>query len=102
MSTPRMVTLDRDTMSGYLLNVLGTDQIHDFCGGRLKNAIPTINQFFEKRKQEHEYNSRMTKRQKIGGDSSVIQPYSEVIEAQCLELIHIFVNTIMANFLIII
>ncbi len=101
MSTPRMVTLDRDTMSGYLLNVLGTDQIHDFGGYRLKNAIPIINQQLKKRK--HEYNSsndtdNNTKKSKInGGNLDVIQPYSEVIEAQCLELIHIFVNTIIED-----
>jgi hypothetical protein len=101
MSTPRMVTLDRDTMSGYLLNVLGTDQIHDFCGRRLKKAIPIINQNIGNRKREYDsemtQNTNQIKRYKTGGNLTVIPTDYEVIEQQCLELIHIFVNTIIED-----
>jgi len=106
MNTPIMVTLDRDAMSGYLLNVLGTDQIHDFCGGRLTKAIPIINQSFlyvngkRKNNKLNDSSNNQTKRQntqKNGGDSSVIPTDYEVIEQQCLELIHIFVNTIIED-----
>lgn len=44
MSRPisRIVGLDDSTMRGYLLNVLGTDQIHDFCGSRLSGVKQNI------------------------------------------------------------
>jgi len=108
MNTPIMVTLDRDAMSGYLLNVLGTDQIHDFCGGRLTKATPLIRNSsqishvitnFNKDEDNLIFNEPSTKKQRTKGGNSDIHDLTdyEVIEQQCLELIHIFVNTIFDN-----
>ena len=99
MNTPIMVTLDRDAMSGYLLNVLGTDQIHDFCGGRLTKATPRmINSRANpnKRKGETIFN-QLTKKPRGGNPLLIDLTDYEVIEQQCLELIHIFVNTIIKD-----
>jgi len=94
MSTPRMVTLDRDTMSGYLLNVLGTDQIHDFGGSQLEGAKKNIVKIFSNATSLN--NSKL---KYYGGYPVIIDlpTDSEFIEQQCLELIHIFVNTIIED-----
>jgi len=101
MFTPRMVTLDRDTMSGYLLNVLGTDQIHDFCGSRLEGANKNIVKIFSKATSLN--NSKLKnpgkKSTHRGGYPVIIDlpTDSEFIEQQCLEIINIFVNTIIED-----
>jgi len=94
MSTPRMVTLDRDTMSGYLLNVLGTDQIHDFGGSQLEGAKKNIVKIFSNATSLN--NSKL---KYYGGYPVIIDlpTDSEFIEQQCLEIINIFVNTIIED-----
>ena len=100
MNTPIMVTLDRDAMSGYLLNVLGTDQIHDFCGSRLEGAKKNIIKIFSNANSSN--NSKKSNRLKNGKTQTGGFPIlidlptdSEFIEQQCLEIINIFVNTII-------
>ena len=97
MSTPRMVTLDRDTMSGYLLNVLGTDQIHDFGGSQLEGAKKNIVKIFSKAPSLN--NSKLKHH---GGYPVIIDlpTDSEFIEQQCLEIINIFVNIIYLLFIV--
>lgn len=100
MDMPIMVTLDRETMSGYLLNVLGTDQIHDFCGDRLTKAIPwmTNSSVNPNKRKGKTISNQTTKKIKSGGNPILIDLTDyEVIEQQCLELIHIFVNTIIED-----
>lgn len=97
MDTPRMVTLDRDTMSGYLLNVLGTDQIHDFCGYRLQKAFQMISnrEVISNKRKDDSTSNKKKKKQKTGGNPALIDLTDyEFIEQQCLEIINIFVNTI--------
>jgi hypothetical protein len=102
MDKPRMVTLDRDTMSGYLLNVLGTDQIHDFGGYRLEDDNKNIIKLFLKETSLN--NSKKANQLKNGKNQNITGGFpilidlptdSEFIEQQCLELINIFVNTII-------
>jgi hypothetical protein len=102
MDKPRMVTLDRDTMSGYLLNVLGTDQIHDFGGYRLADDNKNIIKLFLKETSLN--NSKKSNQLKNGKNQNITGGFpilidlptdSEFIEQQCLEIINIFVNTII-------
>lgn len=99
----RMVRLDRDTMSGYLLNVLGTDQIHDFCGSRLEGAKQKILKTFaisaSTRNNLNNNRKGQKKRRQTGGFPILIDlpTDSEFIEQQCLEIINIFVNTIIED-----
>jgi hypothetical protein len=80
-----MIKLDYDTMEGYLLSVIGSDQIHDFCDiDRLSSTknLPKI---------------VGGKRLQSGGKQYCVDipDVDELTNIQCLEIFHIFLNTIL-------
>jgi len=80
-----MIKLDYDTMEGYLLSVIGSDQIHDFCDiDRLSSTknLPKI---------------VGGKRFQTGGKQYCVDipDVDELTNIQCLEIFHIFLNTIL-------
>ena len=78
--SPKISILQNNIIKGYILNVVGTDQIHDFCNiVRLeqinKNKFPT------------------------GGAQICfnIPDKDEFVEMQCLETFHVFLETILSE-----
>jgi len=77
----KLVKLTRHAIQGYILNVLGTDQIHDFCDVKRiakvakQTNFPTIS----------------------GGGTQIcmnIPDKNEYVDTQCLETFHVFLETI--------
>jgi len=90
----RFVKLEDSVMGGYLLSVLGTDQIHDFCGSRLADAKKSIVKSFVNE------NNNSRKRSRQNGGKAIIVDFpnkAEFIELQCLEMSKIFLDTLMTD-----
>jgi len=78
----KFVVLDDSVIKGYILNVLGTDQIHDFCD--VKRLDKLDKDLFPK----------------TGGGRQIcmnVPDKDEYVDAQCLETFHVFLETIFED-----
>ena len=79
-SKTKFVVLDDNVIKGYILNVLGTDQIHDFCDVKRLDKV-----------------AKQVNFPRSGGGRQIcmnVPDKDEYVDAQCLETFHVFLETI--------
>ena len=82
-SKTKFVVLDDNVIKGYILNVLGTDQIHDFCDVKRLDKV-----------------AKQVNFPRSGGGRQIcmnVPDKDEYVDAQCLETFHVFLETIFAD-----